>query len=123
MDKRQLRLRIGRMRRQIDRHIVAADRSGRKLLSWRTYAQRYPGYAALAAFGTGLALSVGLKRGRLQWWLGGQLVREVAGRIAGQIGEELRRWWGEAFCRSPKTDTANAAAGSSTTNRSDDARG
>jgi hypothetical protein len=119
MDKRQLRLRIGRMRRQIDRHVGEADRCGRKLLSWRTYVQRYPGYAALAAFGSGLALSAGLRRGRLQRWLGGRLVGEVAGRFVGLLGAELRRWW----ARSPPQPTEASTMNAGTANRSDHAQG
>jgi hypothetical protein len=73
--RRRLRLRIARLRRRIDRRLHAACRRGRKLLSWRSYVRRYPGYAALAALGAGLTLGAGLKSRRLLDWLGARLLR------------------------------------------------
>ena len=54
-EKRELRLKIGRMRRRIDARLRATETEGRKLASWRTYVTRYPGSAVLAAFGLGLS--------------------------------------------------------------------
>lgn len=58
--RRDLRLRIGRLRRRIDGRIHATRRKAQRLASWRTYVKRYPGSAVTAALGVGLALSAGL---------------------------------------------------------------
>jgi hypothetical protein len=93
--KRELRLRIGRMRRRIDRRVRGVEARGRELLSWRTYVERYPGYAVLAALGAGLACSAGLRRGRLPQRLGWSLARGAAGRAARLVLSEMRRLWDE----------------------------
>ena len=77
--RRQLRLRIARLRRRIDQRLRAASRNGHKLLNWRTYVRRNPGYAAMAALGAGVTLGAGLGRGRLFRWLGGRLLRRAGG--------------------------------------------
>ena len=62
---RDLRLRIGRLRRRIDARIRAAENETRRLTSWRTYVKNYPVSAILGALGVGLALSAGLSARRL----------------------------------------------------------
>jgi hypothetical protein len=89
----ELRLQIARLRRRIDGDLHSAERRGRELLSWRTYVQRYPVYAALAAAGFGMAVAAGLRRGRLPRWLGRQLVGRAADRILGDLWQELRDFW------------------------------
>ena len=63
--RRVLRLRIARLRRRLDGRVHGLASQGRRLTSWRTYVARFPGYAALAAVGLGLAVSVGLRPPRL----------------------------------------------------------
>ncbi|MGD0898427.1 MAG: hypothetical protein ABR915_11365 [Thermoguttaceae bacterium] len=94
-DHRQLRLRIARLRRRVDRRLQAVGNQGRELVSWRTLVRRYPGYAAMAAAGAGLCLSAALRRGRLVRWLGGRLVREAIDRVAGQLWQDVRTIWDE----------------------------
>jgi hypothetical protein len=91
LDDRQLRLRIARVRRRMDGNLHAIGREGRRMVSWRELVRRHPGYAALAAAGSGLVFSTVLRRGRLARWLGVRLVREAAGGLAGQLGRELRQ--------------------------------
>jgi hypothetical protein len=92
-EKRELRLRIGRMRRRIDRRVRGVEKRGREMLSWRKYVVRYPGWSALAAFGGGLALSAGLRRLSLPRRLGWRLAREAISQIIGRVGLEVKRWW------------------------------
>ncbi len=91
--KRDLRLRIGRVRRRIDRDIRAAGRSGRKLLSWRTYVKGVPGAAVLGALGAGLALSAGSSRRWLARWLGMMLMRDASKRFGHVAWDEITEIW------------------------------
>ena len=91
--KRELRLRIGRSRRRIDRRLRGVrDRAG-QLLSWRTYVVRYPAWGLAAALGAGMAVSAGLKPGRTLRWLGLSLVRHALGGFREHLWAELRRIW------------------------------
>ena len=90
--RQSLRLRIARLRRRIDHHLHAAARKGHKLLNWRTYVRRNPGYAAMAALGAGVTLGAGLGRGRLFRWLGGRLLRR-AGAAAADVRQLLALRW------------------------------
>jgi hypothetical protein len=91
--KRELRLRIGRARRRIDRRVRATrDRAG-QLCSWRTYVVRYPGWAVMAALGAGFAASAGFRPGRVSRWLGLSLVRHAWGGFQQQFSAELMRIW------------------------------
>jgi hypothetical protein len=91
-EKRELRLRIGRMRRRIDARLRAAEAEGKKLASWRTYVSRYPGPAVLAAFGLGLSgATVFTPRGILKR-LGGGILRGSADRATNLAWQELKRW-------------------------------
>ena len=88
--KRELRLRIGRSRRRIDRRLRATrDRAG-ELLSWRTYVVRYPAWALAAALGAGLAASAGFRPARISRWLGLSLVRHAMGGVQQRLWAELR---------------------------------
>jgi hypothetical protein len=96
--KRELRMRIGRMRRRINNHLRATGQEGRKLLSWREYVIRYPSYAILAAFGVGLAASRGFRQGQ------GDLLRRLGLRVARQtmehagqhLWQEIQRIWSQS---------------------------
>ena len=92
-ETRRLRLRIARLRRRIDGRVRSAERSGRKLLSWRAYVQRWPGNAVAAALGAGLAVSAGLSAGRLSRWIGLRLMRQAGGRFVEQMRKELAEVW------------------------------
>jgi hypothetical protein len=96
LEKRELRLKIGRGRRRIDARLRAAEAEGRKLASWRTYVTRYPAAAVLAAFGLGLSgATVSAPRGILGS-LGSVLLRGSAQRATNLAWRELRRWWKSA---------------------------
>jgi hypothetical protein len=94
--KRELRLRIGRMRRQIDNRLHAARREGRRLLSWREYVIRYPTYASLTAFGTGLAASSGFLRRRLLQGLGLKVARQAVEHAGLHLWREMLRIWSQS---------------------------
>ena len=91
--KRELRLRIGRLRRQIDNRLRSSGRQTRRLASWRTYVQHYPGSAIMAALGAGLALSAGLSGRRLARWLGLRLMRQGWRTAAQLLRQEIARFW------------------------------
>lgn len=98
--KRELRLRIGRSRRRIDRRLRATEDHARQLLSWRTYVVRNPGWALAAALGAGLAVSGALKSGRIPRWLGLTLIRRAFGGFQQQLWAELHRVWTDSTPRS-----------------------
>lgn len=106
--KRELRLRIGRLRRRIDRRVRSVRHEGSRLASWRTYAKRYPGYALLAALGAGLTASAGLGRGGWQRFLGRQLVRRMVAKAVDLGWEELKDLWAES---APEKPAAKATGG------------
>jgi hypothetical protein len=94
--KRELRLRIGRSRRRIDRRLRAGrDRVG-ELLSWRTYVVRYPACALAAALGVGLAASAGFRPARISRWLGLSLVRHAMDEVRQGLWREVERFWADA---------------------------
>jgi hypothetical protein len=93
--KRELRLQMGRLRRRINSRMYAAGREGRRLVSWREYVTRYPGYAMLAALGAGLAVSGGLGRSGLVRRAGIRLARQGV-RHAGQyLWREIQGIWSQ----------------------------
>jgi len=94
--KRDLRLRIGRLRRQIDRRICRTADEAQRLVAWRTYVRRYPGHALTAALGFGLAASAGLSAGRVSRWLGLRLLRQAAQGIADRFWQDLRQIWADS---------------------------
>jgi hypothetical protein len=95
-EKREIRLKIGRMRRRIDARIRATQTEGRKLVSWRTYVTRYPGPVVLAAFGLGLTgATIGGRSGVFNR-LGKSLLRGSADRVTNLAWQELERWWRSA---------------------------
>ena len=85
--KRELRLRIGRLRRRIDRRVRRLEREGHRLVSWRTYVRRYPAQAMAAAVGVGLAASAGLSGGFTRG-LGSLLARRAVDRTLDRIWKE-----------------------------------
>jgi hypothetical protein len=94
--KRDLRLRIGRLRRQIDGRVRATERQARRLVSWRTYIRSYPGYALTAAVGIGLAASAGLSPRAMSRWLGLRLLRRGARGATRRFWQELKQIWAES---------------------------
>ena len=91
--KRELRLRIGRSRRRIDRRLRASRDHTHELLSWRTYVVRYPACALAAALGAGLAASAGFRPSRICRRLGLSLVRHAIGGVRQGLWTELRQIW------------------------------
>jgi hypothetical protein len=91
--KRELHLRIGRSRRRIDGRLRAANDRARQLLSWRTYAVRYPGLALAAALGAGMTASSLLRSGRIARWLGRSMLSHAFSGFHRQLWNELRRVW------------------------------
>jgi hypothetical protein len=106
--ERELRLRIGRLRRRIDRRIRRAGREAERLVSWRTYVRSYPGYAVTAALGVGLAASAGLSPRRLWRWLGLKLLRRSAEGVFGRFWQELRQVWADSAPRSGQAQAGGA---------------
>ena len=106
--KRDLRLRIGRLRRRIDGRVHGTGREARRLVSWRAYVRSYPGYALTAALGLGLAASAGLSAGRLSRWLGLSLLRRAAQGAGGEFWQELRRIWAESAPGSTPAESTGA---------------
>jgi hypothetical protein len=94
--KRDLRLRIGRLRRQIDGRIRTTERQARRLVSWRTYVRSYPGYAVTAAVGIGLAASAGLSARGMSRWLGLRLLRRAARGASRRFWQELKQIWADS---------------------------
>ena len=94
--KRELHLRIGRSRRRIDGRLRATKDQSRQLLSWRTYVVRYPGWALVAAVGTGLAASSALQPRRASRWLANSLVHCALGGVQQQLWNELKGVWEKA---------------------------
>jgi hypothetical protein len=94
--KRELRMHIGRMRRRINSRLYGARREGRRLLSWRQYVTRYPGYALLAAFGAGLAASGGYRRGWLLRRLGLQVVRRTVEQAGQHLWQQFKHVWSQS---------------------------
>jgi hypothetical protein len=110
--RRETRLRIGRLRRRIDRRVRALGAEGARLVSWRTWVEHYAGRAVLAALGAGL-------RGRARGpRLGLDAVCRWLGKGLGQVWEEVRRRRTEAA--SGRRASASAEAGPNT--GGDDAR-
>ncbi len=93
--RRQLRLRIARLRRRIDRRVRVVAREGRGLASYRTYVRRHPGRAVLAALGIGVAAGLALPGRRWPRDLGLRLLRQSAERLAADLGAELGGLWAD----------------------------
>jgi hypothetical protein len=89
----ELRVRIGRQRRRIDRRLRSVGQEGRRLVSWRTYLTRHPAWA-LAVLGAGMAGAASLQRGRwprrssltLFRRLGGMFLKQVLNAVAAKKG-------------------------------------
>jgi AcrR family transcriptional regulator len=92
-ERRELRLKIGRLRRRIDARIRATQTEGRKLASWQTYVTRYPGMAILAAFGLGVSGATMFSSHRLIKGLGRSILQGSADRAIKLMWRELRRHW------------------------------
>ena len=97
--KRELRLRIGRSRRRIDRRLRASRDRTHELLSWRTYVVRYPAWALAAALGAGLTASAGFRPSRISRRLGLSLVRHAMGGIRRGLWNEVERFWSDASAK------------------------
>ena len=94
--KRDLRRRIGRLRRRVDGRIRAGGREAHRLMSWRTYVSRYSGGATATAFGIGLALAAGLSGPRLLRWFALRLVRQGTRSMGSGAWKELASVWADS---------------------------
>jgi hypothetical protein len=98
--ERQLRQRIGRLRRRIGNRLRSSALAARRLTNWRTYVKRYPAAAIAAALGAGLALSGGLsRRRRLPQRLGARLMRHAGQAVVRLLKQELARLWADSTPR------------------------
>jgi len=102
-EKRAIRLRIGRMRRRVDRRLRAIGREGRQAASWRAWVRRFPGQAMLAATGIGLATSAALRPERWVRVLGLYLARRAGDQVLSSVLGEFRELWAAS---APKKDKA-----------------
>jgi hypothetical protein len=91
--KQELRMLIGRSRRQIDRRLRAVRREGKNLLSWRTYVQRYPLGAIAAALGAGLAAGATLGSRRRRIMIGREIFSQAARAFGKALVREVFRWF------------------------------
>lgn len=94
--KRELHLRIGRSRRRIGRRLRAVGDDARRLVDWRTYVVRYPGWALAAALGTGMAASNALRPATVSRWLSRSLVHKALDGIRHGLTAELHRLWADS---------------------------
>ncbi|MFH1920408.1 MAG: hypothetical protein ABIP48_11050 [Planctomycetota bacterium] len=108
--KRALRLRIGRLRRRIDRRVRSLEREGRRLASWRTYVERFPAQAVLAAFGFGLAASSGLAAGWSRL-LGRHLTHRALDKAVSGVWHEFEQLWAESAPSRTTPDESGAENG------------
>jgi hypothetical protein len=92
-EKREIRLKIGRMRRRLDARAQKAIAEGRTLVSWRTYAGRHPAAAIATAFGLGLSGAAVFSSNVFLKKLGAALLRGSYDRALRLIGQELLRRW------------------------------
>jgi len=91
--KRELRLRIARLRRRIDGHVRAVEQSGHRMLAWKTYVQAIPAGAVMASLGVGLVLSAGLSRRWLARWIGLRILRGGIERFGKVLWDEAAQIW------------------------------
>lgn len=72
-EKHRLQAEIARHRRLVDRDLRGLGDATRRLASWRTYVERFPGPVLLASFGVGLIAGAGWRarswRRQLGRWL------------------------------------------------------
>ena len=106
--KRDLARRIERLRRRIDGRIRSTEREARRLVSWRTYVQSYPGCAVMAALGVGLGASAGLSAGRLRRWLGLRLLRCATDKASRELWRELKQIWADSTPQAGAAETTGA---------------
>ncbi len=94
--KRELRGRIARSRRRIDRHLHALGRDARRLTSWRTYVERFPGPTIASAFTAGFLASSGRLRRICGRWMIARLVEAAWKGIKSQLWDEVSGVWDES---------------------------
>ena len=90
------RVNKGELLLRLDGRAWSVRRDAARLVSWKTYVRRYPGYAVLAALGLGMSASAGLARGRWARLLGMWLVRRAGDRAGQHLWQEVQRFWTES---------------------------
>lgn len=111
--KRLLRQQIGRLRRRIDGRVRGVRQQGQELASWRTYVQRHPGLAVLAALGMGVAAAYGVKR---NGWGETPAVRRAQHLLRPLLKRawiEGKRWWTRSTTDGRPAPTEGGANGQS----------
>jgi len=110
--RRDLRARIGRVRRQIDQRLGVVRSSGARLSIWRDYVVRSPLWALLAALIAGLSLASGLRGRKRDEKDGPPFPAEEACRFACWVFEKLRsRFHSPAPATGPNPRPAEAGGG------------
>jgi len=92
-EKRRLRVAIARSRRRIDRRLRGSATATRRLTHWKTYVERFPGPALVAALGFGWVLAAGLRPRVLIGVLGGRFVRQLSKQLSDRLWGELSEFW------------------------------
>ena len=111
--KRQLRLRIGRLRRRIDGRATAVGRESRRLVSWKTHVRRHPVHALLAAIGVGMLFGAASRGAgsKILRFIGRQLAFGGLGHIGVALRGELARVWEASSPREQREDPGGANDG------------
>ncbi|MDZ7620784.1 MAG: hypothetical protein U1E05_27595 [Patescibacteria group bacterium] len=102
--KRELRLKIGRLRRRIDGRVRAARQRSERLFTWQTVVRGLPGSSLMAAFGVGLALAAGLSARSMARWFGLRLLRQSLRNGRHALWSELGRIWAASSPRSAASE-------------------
>jgi len=95
-EKRRLRTEIARSRRRLVADAASMQREGRRLVSWRTYAARFPVAALGIAFVGGLAVSTGLMRHATPRRWVARLMRPTFAIVGRGLWRELHAVWRDA---------------------------
>lgn len=94
--KRELRGRIARSRRRIDRQLHALGRDARRLTSWRTYVKRFPGPTIASAFAAGFLASSGRLRRVGGRWMVARIIEAAWNTVKSQLWDEASSVWAES---------------------------
>jgi len=102
-EKRRLRMEIARSRGRLMADTALMQREGRRLVSWRTYAARFPAAALSVAFFGGLALSVGMLRHATSRRWAARLMRPTLAIVGRGLWRELHAVWRDSSASEEQT--------------------
>ena len=94
--KRDLRSRIARSRRRIDRQVRRVGGEARQLTSWRTYVSQFPAAAIGSAFAAGFLLTSGRVRSLGAKLVVARVVELVRSSLKSQLWDGLISFWNES---------------------------